>query len=100
MNETAVLLLALVVASVAVIVSVALSLARVTPPGSGRQRALPAHVLCPRTGNLARVEIGLHAESGRLSVMRCQHFPDGVFECDRECFPTLILTPLLEASAA
>lgn len=100
MNETGVLLLALVVAGVAVIVSVALSLAHLTPPGGGKPRALPAHVLCPSTGNLARVEIGFHAESGRLSVTRCELVPDGAFECDRECFPTLVLTPLLEANAA
>jgi|GEM_PF-1939305 hypothetical protein len=100
MTETAVLLLAIAAASLAVAVSVGVSLARIAPPapparpGPDARRALPAHVLCPMTGGLARVEIGFDRDTGKLAVARCEHFPSGVFECERECFPTLMLTPL------
>jgi hypothetical protein len=94
MTETAVLLLAIAVAGLVVALSVGVSLAGVAPPESDRRRPLPAHVLCPMTGRLARVVIGFDRDSGQLAVARCEHFPTGVFECERECFPTLMLTPL------
>ena len=94
MTETAVLLLAIAVAGLVVAVSVGVSLVGVTPPGPDRRRALPAHVLCPMTGRLARVAIGFDRDSGTLAVARCEHFPTGVFECERECFPTLMLALL------
>jgi hypothetical protein len=46
------------------------------------------------TGRLARVAIGFDRDSGTLAVARCEHFPTGVFECERECFPTLMLALL------
>jgi hypothetical protein len=82
-------------------VSVAVSLARVGPPAeAARQRVLRTQALCPFTGSLARVQIGYDARLSRLSVVGCEHFPTGQVDCDRDCFPTLVLTPLREASAA
>lgn len=100
MMETIVLLVAIAAASVAALLSVAFSLARVGAPLGGRNRALPARVLCPATGSVARVELGIDREGARLSVGWCEHAPDGVFTCERECFPTLVLAPLSFAPAS
>jgi len=96
MSETTVLLLGILLAGVAVTVSVALSLARVAPPASARDHraVLPASVLCPTTGDVALVEIGFDWATGELAVASCERFPTGAFECDRECFPTQVLTPI------
>jgi hypothetical protein len=100
MTETLVLLLAIAAATVAALVAVALSLARVGPPANEKARSLPARVLCPATGAVARVEIGFDRDDTRLAVTRCEYAPDGVFSCERECFPTLILAPLSFAPAS
>lgn len=102
MSETTVLLLAIIIAAVAVTASVALSLARVTPPAAARehQAGLPASVVCPTTGDLALVEIGFDWASGELAVTSCERFPTGAFECERECFPTQVLTPTLAGGAS
>lgn len=100
MMETIVLLVAIAAASVAVLLSVAFSLARVGAPIEGKHGRLPARVLCPATGRVARVEVRLDREGARLSVGWCEHAPDGVFSCERECFPTLVLAPLSFAATA
>ena len=100
MMETVVLLLAIVAATVAALAAVAISLARVSPPANAKTRSLPARVLCPATGAVARVEIGFDRDATRLAVTRCEHAPDGVFACERECFPTLVLEPLSFAPAS
>ena len=97
--ETVVLLLAITAATVAALVSVALSLGRVRAPADRKAQVLPARVLCPGTGTVARVELGFDRDSARLAVTRCEHAPDGVFTCERECFPTLVLEPLAFAPA-
>lgn len=95
MSETTVLLVAIIIATLAVTVSVALSLARVAPPAParGHHAVLPASVLCPTTGDVALVEIGFDWATGELAVASCERFRTGAFECDRECFPTQVLTP-------
>jgi len=98
--ETLVLLLAITAATVAALVAVALSLARVGSPADRQTRLLPARVLCPATGTVARVDLGLDRDGARLGVARCEHAPDGVFTCERECFPTLVLEPLSFAGAS
>jgi hypothetical protein len=100
MMEAIVLLVAIAAASVAALVSVAFSLARAGAPVEGRHRRLPARVLCPATGSVARVELRMDREGARLSVGWCEHAPDGVFPCERECFPTLVLAPLSFAATA
>lgn len=92
MSETTVLLLAITGAGLTVAASAVLSLARVAPPaGRSRRAVLPASVLCPTTGDVALVEIGFDWGTGELAVASCERFPTGVFECDRECFPTQVL---------
>lgn len=98
--ETVVLLLAITAATVAAFVAVAFSLARAGSPADGKRRILPARVLCPETGAIARVEIGFDHDDTQLAVVRCEHAPDGVFTCERECFPTLVLEPLSFAPAS
>ncbi|HEU5260843.1 MAG TPA: hypothetical protein VFU41_05385 [Gemmatimonadales bacterium] len=95
MSETSVVLLAIIIAALTVTVSVALSLARVAPPAAAREHpaVLPASVLCPTTGDVALVEIGFDWATGELAVASCERFRTGAFECDRECFPTQVLTP-------
>ena len=100
MTETVALLLAITAASVAALVGMAFALARVRPPADGKTRILPARVLCPVTGTVARVEIGFDRDDTRLAVTRCEHAADGVFTCERECFPTLVLGSLSFASAS
>jgi len=98
--ETVVLLLAITAATVAALVAVAVSLAHAGPPADAKTRTLPARVLCPETGSIARVELGFDREDTRLAVVQCEHAPDGVFTCERGCFPTLVLAPLSFAPAS
>ena len=98
--ETVVLLLAITVASLVVLGSVAFSLTRAGAPPEATPRALPARVLCPGTGAIARVELGFDRGGTRLAVLACEHARDGVFTCERECFPTLVLSPLSFAPAS
>ena len=100
MSDAIVLVLAILAASGALLFAVAFSLAQVGPPAEQTRRILPTRVLCPATGSLARVEIGFEVESGRLGLARCEHFPSGVFDCERECFPTLMLSPFSLAAEA
>lgn len=100
MSETILLVLMILIAAVTMAVSVALSLSRGTPPAAGRrtQRVLPVGVSCPATGDVALAKLGYDWESGELAVKSCERFPTGEFECDRECFPTRMLTPVVAAA--
>lgn len=98
--ETVVLLVAIAAASIVVLVSVAFSLSRAGAPAAGKARTLPARVLCPGTGAIARVQLGFDRGGTRLAVLECEHAPEGVFTCERECFPTLVLEPLSFAPAS
>lgn len=100
MSETIVLVLMILIAAVAMAVSVALSLARGTSPAAGRpaRRVVPVSVSCPATGDLALAQLGYDWGTGELAVTSCERFPTGDFECDRECFPTRMLTPVLAAA--
>ena len=104
MSQTTFLLLAIVLATLVVGLSVVVSLARVRPPAPGRQDAagVPAKILCPVIGGIQRVEIGFEPMDRGLAVLWCEHFPDGLIECDRGCFPALdqTRTPALSTSAA
>ncbi len=95
MSETTLLLLAIAVASVVVALVVVLSLVRLAPPVPGRLdiAGVPARLECPVTGDLALVEIGFDPVGGRLAVVGCERFPDGVFQCGRECFPAYDQSP-------
>ncbi len=98
MSETTVLFLAITGAAVALAVSTALSFAHVARPlGRSRSAASLGSVLCPATGDVALVEIGLDLGSGELAVATCERFPTGAFECDRECFPPQVLEPMVGA---
>jgi hypothetical protein len=94
MGETILLVLLILIAAVAVVVSVALSLARATAPAGGRRgrSELPVGVSCSATGDVALAKLGYDWESSELAVTSCERFPTGDFECDRECFPTRMLT--------
>lgn len=103
-SQTTFLLLAIVLAAFVVGLSVVLSLAHVQPPAPGRRDAVgvPAKILCPVTGGIARVEIGFHPVGRGLAVLRCEHFPTGVIACERGCFPALdyTRTPAVSRSVA
>lgn len=95
MSETTLLFPAIVVATLAVAASAILSLARVAPPAGRRAGpVVPSTVLCPTTGDIARVEIGFDPAAGALGVLRCEQFPTGLFGCDRGCFPAFVLGPV------
>ncbi|HXL34632.1 MAG TPA: hypothetical protein VN953_06905 [Gemmatimonadales bacterium] len=100
MSETVVLVLTILIAAAAMLVSVALSLARGTAPAAGRRgrSVLPMSVPCPATGDVAQAKLGYDWASGELAVTSCERFPTGDFECDRECFPTRRLTPVVAAA--
>ena len=100
MSETIPLVLMILIAAVAMVVSVALSLARATAPAVGRRgrNVLPVGVSCPATGDVALAKLGYDWGSGELAVTSCERFPTGDFECDRECFPTRMLTPVVAAA--
>jgi hypothetical protein len=55
-------------------------------------------VSCPATGDVALAKLGYDWESSELAVTSCERFPTGDFECDRECFPTRMLTPVVAAA--
>lgn len=95
MSQSTFLLLAIVVATVLVAVSVAVSLARVPPPAPGRADAVgvPARILCPLTGDIARVQVGFDPVDRVLAVLHCERFPAGPIRCDRACFPALDQVP-------
>ena len=101
MSETTVLLLAIIITGAGLTVSAALSLAGVRPT-TPRQapRLLPVSVLCPATNDVALAKVGFDWNTGALALASCERFPTGAFECDRECFPTRILTPNRGAAAA
>lgn len=100
MSETIPLVLMILIAAVTVVVSVALSLARATAPAAGRRgrSVLPVGVSCPATGDVALAKLAFDWGSGELAVTSCDRFPTGDFECDRECFPTRMLTPVVAAA--
>jgi hypothetical protein len=100
MSETIVLVLMILIAAVAMAASVALSLARGTPPAASRPKriALPVGLSCPATGDVALAKLGYDWGTGQLAVTSCERFPTGDFDCERECFPTRMLTPVVAAA--
>ncbi len=85
------LVLAIVAATLALGLWVALSVGQAGPPE--RAATGGARVQCPARGDLAQVELGFDGVRGKLTVVACEHFPTGAFECDRSCFQSLVLAP-------
>ena len=86
---TAMVLVFIVLALIALVVSAATSLAR--PPAAGRRdgAGLLARLTCPRTGQHAAVRIGRDPVERVPAVVWCERFPGGRIDCGRECFSTL-----------
>ncbi len=87
------LFLAVIIAALAVMVSVASSLAGAGPavPDRPPKSRLPVSVFCPVTGDLAFAELGFDWGTSELAVASCERFSTGVLECDCECFRTQVL---------
>ncbi len=101
MTQSTVFLLVIILATLVVLFSVVVSLIRESKPTPSRRAAagVPVKILCPITGDFARVGIGLDSLSGALAVVWCERFATGVFECGRECFPMLDEARTPEATA-
>lgn len=92
MTESAFLLLGILLVGGVLTALTAVALARVRAPAPRRVQpdakpaAVAAQVLCPETGRLAGVDIGVEPMTHHLEVLWCERFPDGVVTCERDCF--------------
>ncbi|HSM16577.1 MAG TPA: hypothetical protein VK845_06205 [Gemmatimonadales bacterium] len=88
MNTATFLVLGIVLAMVALVLSAVVSLPH--RRRRARERGAPAgataKVLCPERGNVARVRIGVDPARMSLGVLACEHFSSGVIACDQACF--------------
>jgi hypothetical protein len=78
---------------VAIIVGGARSVLRIAPgeaDPSGRVAGIPARVLCPIVGDVAKVRLGPDPADGRLVVIWCERFGEAPLRCDRSCFGAAI----------
>lgn len=76
-------------ATVALCGAVIASLRGTSAPRVGYEppEGVPVRVLCPASGGAAVVRLAISVAKPACVVVACDRFPNGVFQCDRECFP-------------
>jgi endonuclease I len=86
---TAIIVVLIVMAFGALVVSAATSLAR-SPAGDRQERVgVLARLMCPRAEQYTAVRIAPSHEDRAPVVTWCERFPAGRLECGRECFTVL-----------
>lgn len=87
MSEGLIVPLGIVLAALVLGLASLLAILPLRSPVGRRVNGVPVKLLCPVTGNLARVELELASAGSALEVVGCERFPSGPIECDRSCLP-------------
>lgn len=85
------LFLALAIPLAAAVLSLAAAIALYDSRAPVTRSEAPAFVrtrlLCPLSHELTSADVGVAQRPRRVTVLRCERFPDGPPQCGRACFP-------------